>query len=149
MQAWTIFGFVTITLQVHYGVGRHALYVGEQNAIQALKWNQFARMTFVPTMALVKMSICFFMLRILDSRTHPHFRIYIWLVMAASLVSNIVLFVTWAIQCIPLDAVWDPNIQGSCTSPTLVVDVAYVQAGKFLMTTTTTMQRMLRLLTPL
>ena len=117
-------------MQVHYGLGRHDIYIGEPNAIETLKWNQLARLTFIPTVALVKMSICFFLLRILDPRSHPHFRIYIWLVMGASVITNIILLIVWAIQCIPLDAVWDPHIEGQCLSQTIVVDIAYVQAGQ-------------------
>ena len=134
-QAWTIFGFVTVVLQVQYGIGRHWFYLGEENTIQAMKWNQLARLTFVPSMALLKTSICFFLLRILDPRTHPHFRAYIWLVMAASVVTNIVLLIVWSIQCIPLDAVWDPRIEEKfCLSQSVVVDIAYLQAGFNLVT---------------
>ena len=117
-------------MQAQYGLGRHTVYIGQDNATQLMKWNQLARLSFIPCMALAKVSICFFLLRILDSRTHAHFRTYIWLVMGASVVSNIVLLVVWALQCIPFEATWDPNIDGQCLSQSVVVDVAYVQAGQ-------------------
>ena len=134
MQAWTIFGFITLALQVQNGLGRHVFWLDEESAIMAMKWNQIGRMTFIPSVALIKTSVCFFILRILDARTHPRFRTYIWLVMAASVISNIVLLVVWSVQCIPLDAAWDPRIEGTCLSPSVVVDVAYVQAGFNLVT---------------
>ena len=67
----------------------------------------------------VKLSICFFLLRLLD-KTHPRFRA---IIVANITVYGIVLVIFSFIegfQCIPLSKVWSPNTPGRCLSKTAI-----------------------------
>ena len=104
-------------------------YLSPEQIVEARKWGQLGELQTSGAIALVKVSICLFLLRILD-RTRKEFRRFIWILMVFSLAGNIALIITWFLQCIPLKALWNPTIHGKCIPGAAIVDVVYVGTGK-------------------
>lgn len=74
-----------------------------------------------------KVSICLFLLRI------PIRKIFVRPLQASVvilIVSNVVLTLTWILQCHPVDAAWNLNVNGKCLSRGQLLRVIIAQASK-------------------
>ena len=79
-------------------------------------------------MTATKISICYFLLRVVVSRTH------LWItyaVMALNILSGIAFFFITLFQCRPVDAFWnrDPLNPGRCLGMDVVITITYVYSS--------------------
>lgn len=125
----TIIGCALDYVEVHYGFGRqeHCL----EDDWQLLEFKKYVYGEWIQTFASLmwtKVSICLFLLRI------PIKKIMIRLLQASVvilIVSNIILTLLWILQCRPVDAAWNKDIQGPCFSRGQLLRVIMAQASRF------------------
>lgn len=127
IKVTTILGAGLVTSEVLSGLGRHSYYLNydQRRNLQALGWADWIQ-TFI-TLALMKISICLFLLRIVDSRRVVRgMYTMIGFVSLFTLVS-ICLFLG---ICRPLKSYWDIGVDGVCLSKHQVEMVVLAQGSK-------------------
>ena len=117
-----------ITAEVLNGLGRHEYYLEpkQRRMFQAIGWADWIQ-TFI-TLCMTKVSICLFLLRIVDSRGT---RIAMY-----STIGFTVLFTTVCVAlflgiCRPLKAYWDVGVNGVCLSDDEVKNIVIAQGGPY------------------
>lgn len=123
----SLIGAGLITVEVLNGLGRHEYYLTstQRRLFQVVGWADWIQ-TFV-TLALMKISICLFLLRIVGTK-HVVRGMYV-------LITGITLFTAMSIflflgVCRPLRAYWDVGVDGLCLSNHQVESVALAQGSK-------------------
>lgn len=109
------------------GLGRHEYYLtaSQRRISRAIGWADWIQ-TFI-TLALVKISICLFLLRIVESRNVK--RGMYALIGFTSLFTAICVFVLLGI-CRPLKAYWVVGVDGQCLSNQQFEAVIIAQGSK-------------------
>lgn len=127
MQFTTIIGAGFVTVGAVNGLGRHEYYLttSQRRISQAIGWADWIQ-TFI-TLALVKISICLFLLRIVESRNVK--RGMYALIGFTSLFTAICVFLLLGV-CRPLKAYWDVGVDGKCLSSQQVEAVIIAQGSK-------------------
>ncbi|KAL9120685.1 MAG: hypothetical protein Q9187_002753 [Circinaria calcarea] len=110
------------------GVGRHIFCVTPENISETLKWSTWAQIVEVIALALVKISVCLLILRLIDQTSKGIAR-FLKLLMIAVVICHIVPLLLYVLQCRPLHAVWNPQVQGECYSSRLTYTAAYIAIG--------------------
>ncbi|KAG7008073.1 tRNA dimethylallyltransferase [Physcia stellaris] len=110
-----IFGSIANSYQVYYGGGRHVEQVSPKQLSQWLKWTIIAVFQTTVATCLVKISICLFILRMLN-QTHIYLRRLIYVVLACLAVFTLAFLLAWGLQCRPLKAAYNFEIEGKCYS---------------------------------
>lgn len=107
-------GAALVVVQISYGFGRPAYYLTPHQFQEFSKYAYGEWLQTFATLTFTKVSICLFLLRITITKS------FIRPLQAAILiliVSNIVLSLTWILQCIPhLDKAWNDKRPGKCFS---------------------------------
>lgn len=124
----TIIGCVLDDVEIHYGFGRqeHCL----EDDWQLLEFKKYVYGESIQTFASLKwtkVSICLFLLRI------PIKKIIIRPLQASVFiltVSDIILTLLWILQCRPVDAVRNKDVQGQCFSLGQLPRVIMAQVGR-------------------
>jgi hypothetical protein len=119
-------GFVTTG--VINGLGRHAYFLTptQQKNVEALGWTDFVQI-FITCM-LIKVSICLFLLRIVNTRTVT--RAMYALIAAMVSFSMISVFLLLGI-CRPLGAWWSVSVQGTCLSKHQFMNIIIAHGSRF------------------
>lgn len=120
----TIIGAGFITAEVLNGLGRHEYYLtpSQRRNFQAVGWADWVQI-FI-TLCLTKVSICLFLLRIVDSRQVVR-GMYV-LIGFMVLFSSVFVFLFLGI-CRPLKAYWDVGVSGRCLSNPQVESIVIAQ----------------------
>lgn len=123
----SIFGAGLITTEVLNGLGRHEYYLtsAQRRLFQVIGWADWIQ-TFI-TLALMKISICLFLLRIVD--TKQVVRGMYALITCITLFTAVSIFLFLGI-CRPLRAYWDVGVNGVCLSNHQVESVVLAQGSK-------------------
>ena len=114
-------------MEIHYGFGRHAYYLTEWQLIEFRKYAYGEWIQTFATLMWTKVSICLFLRRI------PATKILIRPLEVAIgflILSNIIITILWIVQCRPVDAAWNSNIEGSCFSKGQLERVIIAQASQ-------------------
>lgn len=112
-----------------HGLGRHEQYLGLEQIIQAVKWAELAELFAVIANWGTKVSICFFLLRLIK-RTNPITRYCIWTLLALNTITALVTCILWGVQARPIQSLWDPSIPGKHLSANIAVNSDYATAGE-------------------
>ena len=128
-QIASIIDNALFTKMFRAGVGRHIFCVTPKNISETLKWSTWAQIVEVIALAFVKISVCLFILRVID-KTSKRIGQFLKLLIIAVVICHIVPLLLYVLQCRPLQAVWNRQIQGKCYSPRLTYRAAYVAIGK-------------------
>ena len=78
----------------------------------------------------VRISICFFLLRIFGFGTEPWWRRTLYSIIALSVLTSVSSCVIVLTQCQTLARLWNPSVRGSCWDPVTVVAVGEFNGGK-------------------
>ena len=115
-----------VTAEVFNGLGRHEYYLepSQLRNYQALSWADWVQV-FI-TLLLTKISICLFLLRIVNSSKVT--RLMYGLIGFMVLFTAVCVFLFLGI-CRPLKAYWDMGSQGTCLSNRQVESVVIAQGG--------------------
>ncbi len=71
----------------------------------------YSLLFYVISLALAKVSIIFLYMRVM---THGVQRIAVYVLLGVIVVCNVWAVISQLIQCIPIEANWNPNVQGTC-----------------------------------
>lgn len=108
MKALCIFGSATVTLAVQNGFGRHLSALSFTEIPQALKWAILAELSAYFTTYFIKLSVCFFVFRLMANAQESKVIVRIlYVLMAVMTVVCLVSVVTLATECIPFSDVWN------------------------------------------
>ncbi len=127
IQFTTIIGAGFVTAGVVNGLGRHEYYLtpSQRRVSRVLGWADWIQ-TFI-TLALVKISICLFLLRIVESRNIK--RGMYALIGFTTLFTAICVFLFLGV-CRPIKAYWDVGVDGKCLSNQQVEAIIIAQGSK-------------------
>lgn len=117
-----IFAIVFLAMEgvaVHYGLGRHQSYLELSPQLslrlsQVIKWETISQFPVILSTMFIKVSICFFLLRIFGTK-----RAWKWVlygIMALSVAANISCASLLLPQCSPIQKNWEPLLAGTCWS---------------------------------
>ena len=114
-------------MEVLNGLGRHEYYLtsAQRRLFELMGWADWIQ-TMI-TLALMKISICLFLLRIVD--TKQVVRGMYALISFITIFTAVCVFLFLGI-CRPLRAYWDVGIDGVCLSDHQVKNIVIVQGGK-------------------
>jgi len=115
-------GFVMV--EVWYGLGRHAHYSPPDHYIGFLKYSYLDWIQVFIILAVSKISICLFLLRI---SKFERWRYFLFGMIAFLLISHTPLTIAFLLQCIPLNKVWDTQVPGHCISKKAVEAIIIIQ----------------------
>lgn len=115
-------------LEVHYGLGRHIYYFQDYKLIGFLKYNYLDWVQVFVTLAICKISICLFLLRI---SKFDKYRRVLWGMIAFLVLSHLPLTLLYILQCVPVYKVWYQQAPGTCFSMVTVEKIVIVQGGEF------------------
>ena len=120
-------GASLVTAEVFNGLGRHEYYLesSQRRDYQALSWADWVQV-FI-TLLLTKISICLFLLRIVNSRKVA--RLIHGLIGFMVLFTAVCVFLFLGI-CRPLKAYWDLGVQGTCLSDCQIESVIIAHGGR-------------------
>ena len=110
-QAITIVGVVINGEQVKNGAGRHGYYLEKPDIIEELKWHAFSQIQLYICTALIKTSLCLFLIRIVNKK---YLTRLLYALIAAMIVVNLAVVIALVTQCRPLEKVWDVRVKGQC-----------------------------------
>ncbi|KAI4858816.1 hypothetical protein F4820DRAFT_441582 [Hypoxylon rubiginosum] len=121
---------IIVTLMVHYGVGRHAFYLEEDQRVNAI-YMIWLSVPFSPgSAAFGKVSIALFLMRLINRNRRQ--ALFLWGLIFLLVVVNLVLIVITFAQCTPVTYLWDRvrNVsQGTCWAPTVQQYYGYFQGA--------------------
>ena len=125
----SLIGAGLITAEVFEGLGRHEYYLtsAQRRLFQVLGWADWIQ-TFI-TLALMKISICLFLLRI--GYTSQVARAMYALITYITLFTAVSVFLFLGV-CRPLRAYWDVGVDGVCLSKHQVKSIVLAQGSRFL-----------------
>ena len=117
-----------ITVQVLTGLGRHEYFLtaAQRRLFQIIGWADWIQ-TFI-TLALMKISICLFLLRIVDTKQVA--RAMYAVIIYITLFTAVTIFLFLGV-CRPLRAYWDVGVDGVCLSKHQVESIVLAQGGRF------------------
>lgn len=80
--------------------------------IPGLVWNYVVAVLYNPILALAKTSILLLLLRLFGQK--PGVKRFIFWVNTANIGMMIAVFLTSVVQCIPIQKIWQPSLEGAC-----------------------------------
>ena len=117
-------GFVM--LEVYWGLGQHKYYIKPDHWVGFLKYNYLDWCQVFLTLALCKIAICLFLLRI---SKFDRWRKFLYGMIAFLVVSHVAITLLFIFQCNPVNKVWDVHVPGTCWSKWHLEILIIVQGG--------------------
>ena len=118
---------IFVTLEVHYGIGRHIATLSAYQTMMAVKMVWMTQPFSTMSACFGKISIALQMQRIL-SRSQNHKNVLCFFIVSLFFVNLLCVIVTFA-QCTPVTALWDRS-RGKCWDPVIQQNFGYFQACK-------------------
>ena len=113
---------------IQAGVGQHTYCLPPERIPITLKWSTLAQIMNNIGIGLVKISVCLFVLRVID-RTRKSLARFLWLLIAFITLSHLVQVILFIVQCRPMAAIWDKSIEGQCFSSHITYLAGYIGFG--------------------
>lgn len=98
--------FLQVSLK--YGFGQPIDVLELEDIALAIKWEMVGQTFAVLGMAISKVSLGLFLLRLVVERWH---RILVWAVMLSLLGCSVLTAVMFWVQCVPVEAIYDPRLK--------------------------------------
>jgi hypothetical protein len=100
-----LLGFATsMQVAIHHGVGRNLMELSPDEVSNALFWSYIASSVVVSGNALAKLSMGFFLIRVVP---HQKQRVLLWILIAITVATSLALVVMIWNQTEPIKASWD------------------------------------------
>ncbi|QSS58392.1 integral membrane protein [Histoplasma capsulatum] len=122
---------VCVTICIHYGTGRHVYYLNDYQKVQANKYNWVSQGFHVMSTNWGKVSVAFFLLRIVDRAKRQRYIFFVGMVVL-TIVNSVCVYTIYG-QCTPTTALWNgvgPGKKGSCWHPNIQRDYAFFQGSE-------------------
>ena len=117
-------GMGFVMLEVYYGLGRHRAYLPADHYEGFLKYNFLDWNQVFITLALSKIAICLFLLRI---SKFEKWRKFLFGLIAMIIITHTPLTILFLLQCTPLNKNWDIAVPGRCFNKHAVEDIIIIQ----------------------
>ena len=117
-------------LAVKNGFGRHMYYLSLPNLVNIGLYFHIIEVLYNLTTAVVKISACLFLLRIMARGTTKTLRWFLYILMGILLVLCVGTALVIILQCLPIQAGWDPRVKGKCWSYSQILGIGYAQNGE-------------------
>lgn len=108
---------------IHFGAGRHLLAISNYGREKAIMCWWFCYLWYCLAMTATKVSIGYFLLRVVVRRTHLWI---IYSVMGLNILSGIAFFFITLFQCTPVSKFWNRDQPGKCLGMDAVISITYV-----------------------
>ncbi|KAM5438448.1 hypothetical protein MferCBS31731_005025 [Microsporum ferrugineum] len=116
-----------ITTSISHGTGRHQVFLTDEQRTQADKFNWISQSFHVMSTNWAKVSIIFFLLRLIQKAKGPAPYLYGGMILLT--ISNVVCVYTIFGQCMPVQSLWDHSIKGKCWDPRIQRNYAFFQGA--------------------
>ena len=117
-------GFVAV--EIHFGLGQHRSRLSGKSYEQYLKYESLDWLQFFIALAVCKISICLFLLRLSQMN---RLRLVLYGTIAFLLTTHIPLFLMLLLQCSPIQKTWYRQVPGSCLSMDVIENIILAQGG--------------------
>lgn len=104
-----------------------------QTPAPALQYHIIGQPWHLLSSTLSKVSICLFFAAIL--RRARHWRIILIGLVTIVVLVNLAYALAFYLQCRPLERVWNPEVTGTCTEPSVQANFSYAQGGTLVLIT--------------
>lgn len=111
------------------GMGRHSFCLNPNEILDIVKWGLFSQVFVSISLGLTKISVCVFMLRVVDNAQKRITR-FLWVLIGFVAAAHFVQVLLFLVQCRPLEALWNPFLKGRCFSLHIVYMIAYTNFGE-------------------
>ena len=111
---------------ISYGLGRHKYYLSNYDYKEFLKYDYLMWMQTVITLAISKISICLFLLRL---SKFNKLKTVLWGLFGLLVITHLPLTILLLAQCDPISREWDMSFSGRCFSKHMVENILIAQGG--------------------
>lgn len=116
---------------VEFGAGRPYHYLKPTQISNIIKWNTMYQLDNIPSVALTKLSILLFVLRIVRVRQKDGIIAWtVYVTIAVTVLSTVLIEVAIGAQCIPLEALWNPLLSAQCLPAGLFAKLGLTQGSE-------------------
>lgn len=124
--------FVFQILITKAGLGRHMYYLSLEQIVACGLYFHVVEVLYVMSTAVVKVSACLFLLRIMARGTSKMLRYSLHGLMAVLMILCIACSLVIILQCMPVESGWDPRVKGRCWKLNQILGIGYAQNGMIL-----------------
>lgn len=121
---------VMLTIGAAYGLGQHFSNLDAQQAYLAVMYGWINLALALVAIGLGKIAIIVFILQI-QGYYEPRRSAFLWFMGASTLGINVITVILIFTQCLPIQAIWNTNIRGSCQRRDLVKNFGIFQTCTF------------------
>ena len=114
--------------EVFYGMGRHKHFLSTYQQSRFLKFDFLDWIQVFVTLALMKISILLFLLRL---SKFDHLRRSLWFLIAFLILSHLPLTILLIVQCRPIEKYWLQDLPGTCWSKETREKIIIAQGGMY------------------
>ena len=114
--------------EVFYGLGRHKYFLSTYQQSRFLKFDYLDWIQVFVTLALMKISILLFLLRL---SKFDHLRRSLWFLIAFLILSHLPLTILMIVQCRPIEKYWFEDLPGTCWSKEIRERIIIAQGGMY------------------
>lgn len=116
---------------IHHGLGHHLYYLSVENiALIGLEYHVI-EIIYVINTAIIKISACIFLLRIMARGTSKILHYFLYIMMVLMMVLGVATAFVILFQCNPVQSGWDPRVKGTCLSFPSILGIGYAQSGQY------------------
>ena len=119
-------GFVMV--EVHYGLGRHKYFFTQVHYIGFSKYNYLDWCQVFITLAISKIAICLFLLRI---SKFERWRNFLYGMIAFLILTHLPITLAYIFQCRPVNKAWDIKVPGDCWPKSTIEAITIVQGSAY------------------
>ena len=113
-------------VSVHYGLGRHAVFLTPEQSNKALKYLWIAFCITPSAESTAKISISLMLMRITIS---ARWKWFFYILIASSIIVTIGSLLDVLLSCKPVGLLWDSSLEGYCDIRARVI-IIYIQGGE-------------------
>ncbi|KAF9893600.1 hypothetical protein FE257_010912 [Aspergillus nanangensis] len=130
LLTWGLFMASTVVVQLQASVGgyRHIYFLSQEASTRALELNFILRGVHILSLATGKASIGAQILRLLVNQQMWQ-RWLVWGVLTLTVLVNVLNCIFKFVQCMPVEANWNPEIEGNCWPKQAQLGFAYFMSS--------------------
>ncbi|PVI08126.1 hypothetical protein DM02DRAFT_648190 [Periconia macrospinosa] len=117
---------VTVSIAVHYGLGRHGYYIivndGPMSVSNVIKWQVWGEPVAIFGASIPKIAVTMLIIRIVNP--HQLVAAFLWTLNITLNLMSVACVVTTFVQCKPTSFYWTRTGDGTCWDPRIVANLA-------------------------
>ena len=113
--------------EIGFGLGQHRSILSVERYQNYLKYDYLDWVQFFIALAVCKISICLFLLRLSQLN---RLRLVLYVLIVFLVTTHVPLSLLILFQCSPLRRAWEKSVPGKCFSMNAIKNVIFAQGGK-------------------